>query len=160
MNNCEPVTTTGSQSCERTLTLQTQREQEIPRHINPNNLPGTPGQVLKACAAQLAGILIRLFNLSSLQAVTTCLKSATVVPLWSPSDQPSITYSTYPSGSWGSWSQSLLTSGRAGIQPGQVTNLSQGWQPTVLTTAPTLPSLWEGVLHKVTKCLWTVVLFH
>lgn len=50
--------------------------------MNPGRPDSIPGTVVKACADQLAGILIRLFKLSMTHAtVPTCLKASAIISM-------------------------------------------------------------------------------
>jgi hypothetical protein len=55
------------------------------KHVNPRNADGpdgTPTLVLRACADQLAGVFMDMFNLSlSQSAAPTCFKMTTIVPV-------------------------------------------------------------------------------
>ena len=43
---------------------------------------GVPGQVLRECADQLAGVLTKIYNQSLCQAVVpSCLKTSTIIPI-------------------------------------------------------------------------------
>ena len=55
------------------------------KRVNPHNAAhpaGIPNHVLRACADQLAGVFMDIFNLSlSQSAVPTCFKMATIIPV-------------------------------------------------------------------------------
>lgn len=66
-----------------TLTLQEHEVRCVLRAVNPrkaNGPDGVPRKVLKACADQLCGVFMKIFNLSlSLATIPPCLKSATII---------------------------------------------------------------------------------
>ena len=68
-----------------TPTLQEQELRHMLRSVNLREAAGpdgAPSKVLQACADQLAGIFIKIFNISLSKAIMpSCLKSATSIPV-------------------------------------------------------------------------------
>ena len=70
---------------QHTLTIQEHQVSRVFRSVHTRKATGpdgVPGEVIKACADQLAGVFTKIFNLSLTRAtVPPCLKSATIIPV-------------------------------------------------------------------------------
>ena len=67
------------------LTIQEHQVSRVFRSVNTRKATGpdgVPGEVIKACADQLAVVFTKIFNLSLTHAIVPpCLKSATIIPV-------------------------------------------------------------------------------
>ena len=78
-----PLTRTATKTCGLSFTAANVRKTfELANSRKAAGPDGIPSRVLRACADQLAGVFMDIFNQSlSQSAVPTCFKRATIVPV-------------------------------------------------------------------------------